>query len=284
MKNFKTVILAAIFFVILQIGTASADSFDNLQAVLVSDKYTIRYENITPPARQATLKERTHIFDGKMYNADSFMMYKNVTGVISSDGVNRYVETAAVQNTGLLYASCSLRRGDEIFYFTRLEEKGKVKYIGKVEPKNQKDKAAVEGKVSAMKFNRSLSLENPTNLSDDAAVSKVLNAVLPNSEKSAGAITYRKIKTGTLKNGLEYTDLKAVNPPQGVIFDAIRYYFENGKLVKISAGQYFGVGADLDGIRTIIKVTDFQDSADRKLLQLPKELKDSTKRDKEKKA
>ena len=59
-----------------------------------------------------------------------------------------------------------------------------------------------------------------------------------------------------------------------MIFDAIRYYFENGKLVKISAGQYFGSGADLDGIRTIIKVTDFQDSADRKLFQLPKELKD----------
>ena len=193
MKNFKTVILAAIFFVILQIGTASADSFDNLQAALTSGQYTIRYENITPPTRAAALKERAHIFNGKMYTADSFMMYNTVKGVISSDGVNRYVETSAVQNSGLIYASCSLKRNDEIFYFTRLEEKGKVKYLGKVEQNNQKAKAALAGKVSAIKYNRTLFLESPTNLSDDAAVSKVLNAVLPNSEKSAGAITYRKM-------------------------------------------------------------------------------------------
>ena len=155
MKYFKAVIFSAVFFVILQCGTASADSFDNLQAALISGKYTLRYENITPPARQNSLKERAHVFNGKMYTADSYMMYNAVNGVISEDGVNRYIETSARQTSGLLYVSCSLKKGDEIFYFTRLEEKGKVKYIGKVNQKNQKDKSALVGKVSAIKFRRS---------------------------------------------------------------------------------------------------------------------------------
>ena len=273
MKNFKTVIFSAIFFSVIQFGIASADSFDNLQAALVSGRYTIYYENITPPSRQAALKERSHVFNNKMYTADSYMMYNTVKGIISSDGTNRYIETSSVQNTGLVYASCSLKRNDEIFYFTRLEDKKKVKYLGKVDQKNQKDKAAVPGKVSAVKFRRSLFLVNPNNLSDDGAVSKVLNALLPDTEKNSTALIYKKFTTGMLANGLEYTDLLAVNPPKGVVFDAIRYYFQDGKLVKISAGQYFGSDGNLDGIRTIIKVTEFKTSAENKLLQLPKDLK-----------
>ena len=105
---------------------------------------------------------------------------------------------------------------------------------------------------------------------------------MPNSQKGEGAISYKKIKTGTLSNGLEYTDLKAVNPPPGVIFDVIRYYFQGGQLVKIATGQYFGTGDNLDGRRTIIKVTEFKTTAEKNLFNLPKELKDVTQRDKKK--
>ena len=273
MKYFKAVIFSAVFFVILQCGTASADSFDNLQAALISGKYTLRYENITPPARQNSLKERAHVFNGKMYTADSYMMHNTVKGVISSNGTDRYIETSAIQSSGLIYSSCSLKHNDEIFYFTRLEEKGKIEYIGKVDQKSQKDKSAVSSKISAVKFRRSVFLGNPNNFSDDVAVSKVLNALLPNSEKSSSALIFRKVKSGVLPHGLEYTDLMAVNPPSGVIFDAIRYYFQDGQIVKIATGQYFGSGENLDGTRTIIKVTEFKTSAEDKLLQLPKELK-----------
>ncbi len=273
MKNFKTVIWAAIFFVILQFGTASADSFDNLQAALVSGQYTIRYENITPPAQQATMKNRTRIFNGTMMNANDYLMYTKVSGVISGDGVNQYIETSSHPNGDFLYASCSLQRGNEIFRFTRLEQKGKVQYIG------EKGK---KGQVTAEPFYKTIVASY--SFGDNSDVTKVLNAILPNSEKAEGATIYRKVKSGFLRNGLEYADLRAVNPPAGVIFDAIRYYFQDGKLVKIAAGQYLGSGADLDGRRIIINVTDFQNSADSKLLQLPKELKDVTKREKSKKA
>ena len=273
MKNFKTVILAAMLLIISQCGTAAADSFDNLQAALVSGQYTIRYENITPPAQQITMKERTRIFNGKMLNIqNNYMMYVKVSGVISGDGVNRYIETASTQDNGLNYTSCSLQRGEEIFYFTRVEQNGKIQYVG-----NQG-----KGKVSAIPFVNTLEISY--SFGDNADVNRVLNAILPNSEKAAGALIYKKIKTGKLQNGLEYTDLKAVNPPQGVIFDAIRCYFQDGVPVKIAAGQYFGSGADVDGKRTIINITEFRNEVDRKLLQLPKELKDVTKREKPKKA
>lgn len=272
MKNLKTVILAAVFLAVLQFSTASADSFDNFQAALVSGQYTIRYENITPPSRQITMKERKAIQNGKLLGESAYMMYITVSGVISGDGVNRYVETFSTQNDGLKYATCSLQRGEEIFQFNRIEHKNKIQYVGNVG----------KGKVQAMPLQSGLM--TAYSFGDNAAVNKVLNAALPNSEKIAGAITYRKIKSGFLKNGIEYADLKAVNPPAGVIFDAIRYYFQDGKLVKIVAGQYFGSGTNLDSVRTIIKVTDFQNSADSTLLQLPKELKDVTKREKSKKA
>lgn len=275
----RTVIFSTVLFaLIFQFSAVSADSMDNLIETLQSGSYTIRYENITPLSRRTSMKERAYVFDGKMFSEDSYMMHNIVSGIIASDGDNRYTETFATQTSGLIYASCELKRGAEAFYFTRLEENGKVKYIGKVEGKNHQEKDE-KGKVSAIKARRNLTNGNSVSFGDSEDVIRVMSAIIPNSGKAENALVYEKVKTGTLANGLEYFDFKVSNLPEGVIFDAIRYYFDNGTLVKIAAGQYFNIDGRLDGARTIIKIIDFQPSADSKIFQLPDGLKDVTKRE-----
>ena len=79
-------------------------------------------------------------------------------------------------------------------------------------------------------------------------------------------------------------DLKAENLPNSTIFDAIRYYFENGTLVKIEAGQYFRTQTGkLDGVRTIINIYELNTDPDSKYFKLPAGLKDVTKRETDKK-
>ena len=269
MKNFKTVICLAAFLFILPFGKVSADSFDNLQAALISGKYTLRYENITPPSQKTVMKERRNIFNGQMSDPNDYLMYVKISGFITGDGKNQYIETFS-ERGNLIYSVCMLSKDNELFNFSRIEDKEKKKI--------QYTSQAGNGKVSAIPIQSGLVTQ--ISFGNNADLNKVLHAILPDSQKAEGAIIYKKVKSGFLKNGLEYVDLKAVNLPQGIIFDAIRYYFQDGELVKIATGQYFGFGNDLDGRRTIIKVNEFKNSAETNFLKLPAELKDITQRDK----
>ena len=105
---------------------------------------------------------------------------------------------------------------------------------------------------------------------------------MPNEKKALGEKVYRKVRTGFNSEGLEYADYKATytdnNTGDGVFLDVIRYFFRDGKLVKIYAGQYSRKNGIISGTRAIINVTDFQTTADAKLLKLPDVITDVTKR------
>ena len=285
---------------------ASADALDNCRNILLSGNYSLKYENITPPPRQA-MKEKQLLYDGKMYNLENpYTMYQPVVGIIAVSGNNRYVETNSsmnVQNVattraqiqaqsvsgeiyGIVakgisslnaprdyeYATCVLTKNDEQFIFTRITSKDKVEYTGKK-----------KGKVEAIKIKKGF---KPGYAYDfgDAEVTKALNAILPNDGKTEGIVTYKRVNSGTLPNGQYYVDLKAENLPNSTIFDAIRYYFENGTLVKIEAGQYFRTQTGkLDGVRTIINIYELNTDPDSKYFKLPAGLKDVTKRETDKK-
>ena len=284
-------------------NVASADALDDCRNILMSGKYSLKYENITPPPRQI-MKEKMMLYDGKMYNIENpYTMYQPVVGIIAVSGNNRYVETNSAMNVqniattkqqlqaqaysgaglgGLIakgisgsntprdyeYATCTLTKNDEQFIFTRITSKNKVEYSGKK-----------KGKVEAIKLKKGFKPGYAYNFGDDE-VTKVLNAILPNDGKTEGIITYKRVKSGTLPNGQYYVDLKAEKLPSNTIFDAIRYYFENGTLVKIEAGQYFKTNTGkLDGSRTIIKIYELNSEPDNKYFKLPAGLTDVTKRD-----
>ena len=259
-------------------NVASADALDDCRNILLSGSYSLKYENITPPPRQ-TMKEKQMLYDGKMYELENpYTMYQPVSGIIAVSGGVRYVETNSAMNlqnvaitkaqikaqshsTGIgiggiiskgisslnkpreaEYATCTLTKNDEQFIFTRITTKNKVEYTGHK-----------KGKVEAVKLKKGFKSGYAYNFGDKD-VTKLLNAILPNDGKSEGIVTYRRVSSGTLPNGQYYVDLKAENLPDHTIFDAVRYYFENGNLVKIEAGQYFRTQTGrLDGVRTIIK-------------------------------
>lgn len=285
-------------------NVASADALDDCRNILMSGNYSLKYENITPPPRQI-MKEKMRLYDGKMYNLENpYTMYQPVTGIIAVSGNNSYVETNSAMNMqnvattiqqlqaqsynaggigGLIekgvsslnntpreyeYANCTLIKNDEKFIFTRITSKDKVEYSGKK-----------KGKVEAIKLKKGFKPGYAYNFGDDE-VTKVLNAILPNDGKTEGIITYKRVKSGTLPNGQYYVDLKAEKLPNNTIFDAIRYYFENGALVKIEAGQYFKTDTGrLDGSRTIINIYELNSDPDQKYFKLPDGLTDVTKRD-----
>ena len=77
---------------------ASADALDDCRNILLSGNYSLKYENITPPPRQA-MKEKQLLYDGKMYNLENpYTMYQPVVGIIAVSGNNRYVETNSSMN------------------------------------------------------------------------------------------------------------------------------------------------------------------------------------------
>lgn len=278
---------------------AAADALDDCREILLSGTYTIKYENITPPPREA-LHEKFMMYSGNVEPPENpYTLYKPVVGIVTASGDKRYVETntqLVLPNmtvsketiksrnfggiSGLLdkvlspdkkdkseYSTCILTRSDEKFVFTRITYADKVDYVG-----NKK------GQVEAVKIKKGFKGYNPVDFGN-GDMTRVLNALLPDDGKVEDTVVYKRAASGTLPNGLYYVDMKAVNPAKNVIFDAIRYYFDGGKLVKIEAGEYYKTkSGKLDGTRTIINVKEFASAAEMKYFKLPAELKDVTKR------
>lgn len=277
---------------------AEADALDNCRNILLSGTYTIKYENITPPSREA-MHEKFAMTSGKVQPPENpYTMYKPAVGIVTASGDNRYVETntqlvmpnVTINKAAILgglvgitnlsdtlapdkkdkseYSTCTLTKKDEQFVYTRITHEKKVEYVGKK-----------KGQVEAIKIKKGFKGYAPPDFGN-YEMSRVLNALMPDETKIEGTVTYKRSGSGTLSNGLYYVDLKAVNTAPNVIFDAIRYYFSGGNLVKIEAGQYYkNKAGKLDGTRTIINVTEFSGEAESKYFKLPAELKDVTKRD-----
>ena len=285
MNILKKICGVAAALVLLQGGTASADSADNLQAALASGVYTIRYENVTPPNRSSAPKEKTRLIQyGGGYNfeaesdfADPYTAYKVIEGIATSDGNNSYCEYSSKledenDSNSSEYANCTLTKGDETFNFKRVKESnGGIKYTS-LKGKNKVE--AVPAQYNQIGYKAS-------NFGN-ATMTALMNALMPNENKDPNEKVYLKVRTGFNAEGLEYADYKATytdsTTGDGVFLDVIRYFFRDGKLVKIYAGQYSRKGGVISGTRSIIDVTDFQTTAESSLLKLPAEITDVTKR------
>ena len=109
-------------------------------------------------------------------------------------------------------------------------------------------------------------------------MTRLLTAILPPSHKSADMPVYKYVDAGRLSNGLTYEDYRA--NIDGTM-EAIRYYFNGNKLVKIAAASYYVLpDGTLDGNKTIIKVKEFTAKPDAAYLNLPTGVKDVTKKPK----
>ncbi len=256
----KIAIMAVAFFCYAMTASVHADPLDMYREMILSKSYTIKYENITPETRSTNRNKVT--MTGKGMGSDmASALYQPTENIVVCDGENRYEESGYGE-----IAQCNLQRGDEVYRFSRVKTNGGITYVGNY---------GKMGEVTADKVNKQNALLAGMSFGD-YQMSRFLNAILPNDIKVEGSVLYNRVASGTLGNGISYIDYKSDG---NGFLEAIRYYFQGNKLIKISSGQYYtNDKGELDGIRYIIKINEFSSVPDRTYLSLPNGLVDKTQR------
>ena len=266
-KLFKTMLMGA---TLLSLGfalEAEAYHLDTYRQLLMNNKFTLKYENITPMPR-ATNKDKVHFYgsDGMAVDKAHFLTNRQFEGIIVMNSADKYEEVGH-ENMHM----CNLTKGDKAYFFTKHFDGKKTTYYGDAGKKN---------KVSARDKNMQAIYISGQSYADPV-MTRLLTAILPPSHKTADMPVYKYVDAGWLDNGLSYEDYRA--NIDGTM-EAIRYYFNGNKLVKIAAASYYVLpDGTLDGDKTIIRVKEFNANPDATYLNLPVGVKDVTKKPKAKK-
>ena len=249
----KIFLLTTIFT--LMFSSVNAAKIDKYREILESGVYTIRYDNLTPAPR-TTNRDVAELYgkNGLAVEKNNFFLNRPLSGIITSSGENRYEEVGYED-----FFQCRLMRGGENFTFTRYKNKsGGVEYFG-----------SKKGKVEANSRNYLLEILYGESFGD-VNFTEMMNAITVDKEN------YQFAKSGVLENGLNFEDFFCKRENK---ISAIRYYFDDDKLVKISFASY---GRDksgkVQGNKCIIKISEFSSMADENLLRLPSGFEDITKR------
>ena len=218
-KKFITVICLMLIATIMIIPNVEAENLEIYQKILMSKKYTIRYENITPSPR-VTNKDRVELFgsSGMAVNQNDYLKNKIKIGLVIGNGDDRYEEVGDGK-----FDMCRLTKNNENFLFTKYTKNNQIEYYG-----------VKKNKVEANSRNYLAEIIEGQSYGDND-VSKLLNAILPNSMKTAEMIKYHYVMSGKLDNGLNYEDYKSNDDNT---LNAIRYYFKGNNLVKIASISY----------------------------------------------
>ena len=236
-------------------NSANATKIDKYREMLESGTYTIRYDNLTPAPR-ITNRNVAELYgkNGLASENNHFFLNRPLSGIITSRGENRYEEVGFED-----FFQCRLMRGGENFIFTRYKDKdGGVKFFGS---KKGKVEANSRNYLSEILYGESFG---------DVNFTEMMNAITSEKEN------YQFAKTGELESGITFEDFFSENENK---ISAIRFYFDGEKLVKISFASYNRDKAGkVIGNKCIIKILEFSNVADEKLLQLPTGLEDITKR------
>lgn len=257
MKNFFIVSLL-IFLFPFKVESARIDIY---REMLMRNSYTIRYENLTPAPR-VTNRDRVEMY-GKSALAvetNDYLTNKPQNGVITAENMDKY-EEVGFEN----FYMCRLSRNGEDYFFSKYKKGDRWEYVG-----TRRNRVAANEKNYLAEI-----LEGKSY--GDSDMTRLLNAILPNNDKSAQQAKYKFIAQGKLPENLFYEDYRADN--EGIT-EVVRYYFEGEKLVKIASASYYRKNGKVDGRRCIIKILEFSSTPNRTLLKLPDGVKDETKRKK----
>ena len=259
-KKFITVICLMLIATIMIIPNVEAENLEIYQKILMSKKYTIRYENITPSPR-VTNKDRVELFgsSGMAVNQNDYLKNKIKIGLVIGNGDDRYEEVGDGK-----FDMCRLTKNNENFLFTKYTKNNQIEYYG-----------VKKNKVEANSRNYLAEIIEGQSYGDND-VSKLLNAILPNSMKTAEMIKYHYVMSGKLDNGLNYEDYKSNDDNT---LNAIRYYFKGNNLVKIASISYHkNDDGTIEGRKCIIRIKEFSANPDVKYLSLPAGVEDVTNR------
>lgn len=256
MKKFFLIIMAFMCF----FSTCEAAKIDAYQKILESGRYTIRYDNLTPAPR-VTNRDAVELYgkNGLAVEGKDFFLNRPLSGVIVSDGENRYEEIGYQS-----FFQCRLVKGGENFIFTRYPNKnGGFEYFGEK-----------KSKVSANPRNYLTEILSGKSFGD-ANFTRMMAAIISDSRKSSEHRKYKFVASGTLPNGLTYEDFSSRD---GNTVSAIRYYFDGDTLKKIAFAYSDNTGNRIRIRKCIVKILSFSPLPEQNLLSLPSGLVDVTER------
>lgn len=255
-----------IFSLAFQVEAASDTSrLDKYREILLNNSYLIEYENITP-TRRVTNKDRVNLYgkSGLAVEENDILANKRKKGVITADGQNKYEEVGGnIDDDGNEFYMCRLSKNGEDFFFSKYKtgnqkNSSRFKYVGvrrnRVVANDKNYLAEIMGSESY----------------GDADMSRLINAILPNANNNSQQAEYKFVAQGKLPNNRFYEDYRSGDT------EIVRYYFDGDKLSKIAS---YRISEDkTEGRRCIIKIDKFEATPNEGLLQLPKGVKDITKR------
>ena len=239
---------------------AQASKLEIYRDMLLKNSYTIRYENITPPPR-VTNADRVPLYgkNGLAVENNDYLLNKPKHGIITCSVQDKYEEIGE----GDLYL-CRLTKNAEDFFYTKHKRGDTWEYFG-----------TGKNRVEANAKNYLAQLVEGESYGD-ADMSRLLNAILPDSSKSAQQASYKFVAEGNLSDGISYEDYRT---DFGGITEIVRYYFKGNVLIKIASASYYkNDNGKVDGRKCVVKINEFTNVPDRSLLNLPEQVKDVTKR------
>ena len=251
-----------IFALLIFLFSAKVDAarIDIYREILVKNSYTIRYENLTPAPR-VTNKDRVELYgkSGLSVEANDYLTDRPKNGVITAENQDKYEEIGFDD-----FYICRLSKNGEDYFFSKYRKGTRWTYVG-----TRRNRVAANEKNYLAEL-----LEGKSY--GDSDMTRLLNAILPDSVKSAQQPKYKFVAQGKISSGLFYEDFRS---DFDGITEVVRYYFDENKLVKIASASYYKNGAGkIDGRKCIIKIQEFSSTPDRNFLKLPEGVKDETKR------
>ena len=264
MRNkFLTALCLAVLFSLASSSFAlAAAKLDAYRQMMQSRECTIRFESVTPPERLHNKDKKTISYEWDHDAMIAAPQYVNLgyQGVLVLHGADKYEEMNYED-----YSKCRLTKGDKEYVFYRRKNKDKVKYSS----------SDGEGKISARTIDEEARLVYGESFCD-GDVTRLFQLLLPADQKPAGAPQYEFVGQGNLPDGQSYEDYRCGD---GGTLEAVRFYFADGALSRIASMSYWQQkDGTLKGRKCIVKVETFSSIPDEKLLTLPKDLKDVTKK------
>lgn len=258
----------AAFGIVIGTSSAEASNLDTYRNLLMNRTYTIKYTDITPAPR-ITNRDSIKIYGKNSMDTSqsSFMFYKQTEGIIVCNGENRYEEEKSGE-----YSQCRLQKGEDTYVFLKAINTAAPNALASIFGGGGKKNRVVPidtNYTAQVMQGESFGSENLT---------RYLNAILPDTNKGQDMPSFRYVDEGWLNNGLNYVDMSA---RQGDVREAVRYYFQQYKLVKIAAIRYWqneqGV---FESQKAIIRINEFSATPDETYLQLPPGVKETKKKKK----
>lgn len=263
----KRTILAAILTVMFMgLQLASAGNLDKYREMLNNRNCTIKYEVIYQDERESYKNdEDLHVM--KWNEKTDKSQFKTFPGIIVLKGNSSYVEMGEYANH-----YCEITKNGYVYPYRRYETEKGTKYLGN---HGGGYFGGLPNKVEGHPIN-ALNIIRYGQYYGNDEITEMMRVIRPETEALRPGKTYWLAGSAALSNGMTCEDYQWAGANGDV--DLIRYYFQDGNMVKIASVHYVKLAdGRIKGKHYVVKINEFSNIPDESYFNLPDKLKDITK-------